>query len=311
MARNNSVPQKNSQQKISTRAVQGSVHSPHKKVSQKPTRKRPMFYIKEIIENVFGGLIIGSTMLIGRINCGTMANVFGVYDKLIYSIGNILKSLKYSFLLFLQIAIGIIIGILLFSQKLLDLVKNFEYPMMYLFIGAILGSLPSIYRRSKIKKFKPLYLLCMIFGTGLVYALNLLPKNQLITDPTGFRGYGMLFICGALSAAALMIPGISVSHILLVMGMYEPILMAIVNFNFLHLLFVFLGFFAGSLLMAKILDFAIRRFPTQMHFMIIGFMLASIICIFPGIPSNYYIMAGSISGFILGAVGIYLIFRHK
>lgn len=294
MPKGNSIPQ----QKTTQTAI------------KKPPHKRYLFYISDIIKNIFGGLIIGSTMLVGGINCGTMAIVFGMYNKLIYAIGNIFKSFNYSFLLLLQIFIGIITGILLFSQQMLGLVKYFEQPMMYLFIGTILGSLPSIHRKSKVKKFKPFYLLFMFLGTGFVYALNFLPKNQLITYPIDFRGYGMLFICGALASTALMIPGIRVSHILLVMGMYEPILMAIVNLNLLHLFFIFLGFFAGSLLMAKILSSAIKRFPAQMYFMIIGFMLGCIIDIFPGIPNDYMIVA-CIAGLLFGLGFIYLISPRK
>lgn len=294
MPKGNSIPQ----QKTAQTAIKKTPH------------RRYLFYISDIIKNIFVGLIIGSVMLIGGINFGTMANVFGIYDKLIYSIGNIFKNFKYSFLLLLQIFIGVIVGILLFSQQMLDLVKDFEQPMMYLFIGAILGSLPSIYRKSKVRKFKPFYLLFMFWGIGLIYALNLLPKNQIITYPTDFRGYGMLFICGVLASMAMMIPGTRVSRILLVMGMYEPILIAIVNLKLLYLFFIFLGFFAGSLLMAKTLSLAIKRFPAQMHFMILGFMLACIINIFPGIPNNYMIVA-CIAGLLFGFGFIYLISRKK
>lgn len=308
MARGNSLSKKNPQQIMPKRAVQGPIHKQPQKTSQKPVHKKTQFYIKDIVENILSGLIIGATIFVGGVNCGTMSNILGLYDKLIHSISNIFKSFSYSFLNLLQISIGIIAGIFLFSKMVLELIQNFEYPMMYLFTGAILGSLPSIYRRGKTKKFRPIYLFWTLLGGSLVYALNFLPKNQFLTEPTDFRGYGMLFICGGLSAIALMIPGISVSHILLVMGMYQPVLLAIVQINLLHLILIFFGFFAGILLTAKILSFAMKHFPAQTHLMIIGFMLAEIISIFPGIINNY-LMIACIAGLIFGAGGIYLINR--
>lgn len=296
MAQGNSIPQK-----TPDRAVHKQNHNSKKKI-----RKKPLFYIKEIIENIFSGIIIGSTMLVDGVNLGATANIIGVYDKLVSSINNIFRNSNYSFFLFSQIIAGIIAGIFLFSQMVFDLIEKFEYPMMYLFIGAIIGSLPSIFHRGRIKKFKLLYLFWIILGVGFVYALSLLPKNNFVSTPTEFHAYGMLYISGILSAIAMFIPGISVIHILYVFGMYNSVLSSIINLNFLNLSLVFLGFFTGCLLMAKVMSSAIKRFPAQTHLIIIGFMLASIIEIFPGIPNNY-IMIACIAGFIFGAGGVYLI----
>ena len=179
--------------------------------------------------------------------------------------------------------------------------------MIYLFIGAIIGSLPSIYRRGKIKKFKPLYLLWMILGGGLAYALNFLPKNHFIINPTDyFQSYGMLFISGIVSAIAILIPGISLSHSLYFIGMYNSILSSIINFNLLNLFFIFLGFFIGCLFISKIFSFTIKHFLAPTHLIIMGLMLTCVIEIFPGIPNNY-IMIACIAGFIFGAGGVYLI----
>lgn len=294
MAQGNSIPQK-----MPDRAVQNS--TPKKNI-----HKRPLFYIKEIIENIFGGIIIGSTIFLGGINCGAMANIVNLYDKLIHSIGNLFKNFNYNFLLLLQIFTGIIAGIFLFSQMILELLENSEYSMTYFFIGTIIGSLPSIYRRGKIKKFNPLYLLWIILGGGLAYALNFLPKNHFISNPTDFQSYGMLFISGIVSAIAILIPVLSLSHSLYFIGMYNSILSSIINFDLLNFPLIFLGFFIGCLLTAKILSFTIRRFPAPTHLIIIGLMLACVIEIFPGIPNNYIIVA-CIAGFIFGAGGVYLI----
>lgn len=295
MARGNSIPQK-----MPDRAVQNFTTKKH-------IHQRPLFYIKEVIENIFGGIIIGSTIFVGGINCGAMANIVSLYDKLIHSIGKLFKNFNYNFLLLLQIVAGIVVGILLFSQIILDLMQKFEYPMMYLFIGAIIGSLPSIYRRGKIKKFNPLYLLWVILGGVLAYTLDFFPKNHFIINPTDyFQSYGTLFISGIVSAIAILIPGISLSHSLYFIGMYNSILSSIISLDLLNLFFIFLGFFIGCLFISKILSFTIKHFLAPTHLIIMGSMLTCVIEIFPGIPNNY-IMIACIAGFIFGTGGVYLI----
>ena len=94
MARGNSIPQK-----MPDRAVQNFTTKKH-------IHQRPLFYIKEVIENIFGGIIIGSTIFVGGINCGAMANIVSLYDKLIHSIGKLFKNFNYNFLLLLNIPPG-------------------------------------------------------------------------------------------------------------------------------------------------------------------------------------------------------------
>lgn len=295
MALNNNMPQKNSPQQI-----------PQNPQQKEPSRKKARFTFKAVVKNTVSGLVIGSSMLVPGVSGGTMAIILGIYDSLINAVSTIFKRFTYNFLFILQVAVGGIAGILLFSHMILGLINKFEYPMMYLFMGAMLGSIPSLYRKGKIKKFNPLYLLWIIIGGGLVYAMNFLPKNKFSTMPTNFQSYVMLFLCGAVIAVALILPGISTSHILLVMGMYESVWSAVSDLNFLYLFPIFLGVMAGVLLTTKILDSAMRRFPAQTHLLIIGFVLASLADIFPGIPNNYSIVACA-AGLIFGAGGIYLI----
>lgn len=139
--------------------------------TKKHIHQRPLFYIKEVIENIFGGIIIGSTIFVGGINCGAMANIVSLYDKLIHSIGKLFKNFNYNFLLLLQIVAGIVVGILLFSQIILDLMQKFEYPMIYLLLVQLLV-LCRQFTAEKNQKFKPLYLLWIILGGVLAYALN-------------------------------------------------------------------------------------------------------------------------------------------
>lgn len=280
--------------------------TPQGNAPKKSCKKKARFTLKAVVKNIFSGLIIGSSILVPSLNIGMTAIILGIYDSLNNAIGTIFKRFTYNFLYIMQLAIGGIAGILLLSNMVLNLVQKFEYPMTYLFMGAMLGSIPSVYRKGKIKHFNPLYLLWILAGGGFIYAVNLLPKSNLNLIPTSFQDYIMLFLCGTVIAVSLMLPGIRTLHILFAIGMYESVWLAIRKLDFLCLLPVLLGILAGTLLTAKILDSALRRFSKQTHLLIIGFVLASIINIFPGIPTNYLAIACT-AGFIFGAGGIYLI----
>ncbi len=245
-------------------------------------------------------------MLIPGVSGGTMAIILGIYDELISAVSNIFKRFKYSFLFILQVAVGGIAGILLFSKLILNLIREYELPMMYLFMGAMLGSIPSLYKKGNTGRFNPLNILWALIGAGLVYALNFLPKSSFTVVPSDFKSYAMLFLCGIIIAVALVLPGISTSHILLILGMYEAVWGAVSGLNFVYLLPIFLGALTGIMLSAKILDRAMTRFPRQTYMLIIGFVLASIIDIFPGLPSGFGIL-GCIGGFVLGAAAVYLL----
>lgn len=308
MADNTKKPQKNSSNKKSSPRKQ----APHKVSSSKnPSAKKSQkerFTFKGVVLNVFNGLVIGSSMLVPGVSGGSMAIILGIYDELISAVSNIFKRFKYSFFLLLQVAVGGIIGIFLFSKLMLNLIEAHKLPMMYLFMGAMLGSIPSLYKKGQIKKFNLLYVVWIIIGAGLVYALNFLPKGQFTVIPNDFKSYVMLFLCGLIIAVALVLPGISTSHILLVLGMYEAVWGAVNKLNFVYLLPIFLGVVAGIMLLTKILDKAMTKFPKQTYLLIIGFVLASLVDIFPGFPSGYSIV-GCLGGAALGAGIVCLISR--
>lgn len=240
--------------------------------------------IKSISKNIIFGVIIGSSMLVPGVSGGTMAIILGIYDKLVSSIGNILKDFRNSIIFLIEIAIGGIIGILAFSQLMLWLVEVWQLPMMYFFIGAILGSIPLMIKQSKVQIKNSYNFLFAFIGIGLVSAIDLLPKSNLTVVPTDFKGALLLIFSGIIIAVALVLPGISTSHILLVLGMYETVWGSFKSMNFYYLLLLGIGLIIGILSTTKIIDKAMKKFPKQTFMIIIGFVMASVYDIFSGLP---------------------------
>ena len=91
--------------------------------------------MKNIIKNLLSGMIIGSSMLIPGVSGGTTAIIIGIYDRLIKAVSDILKDLKKNISFLVQVAVGGIIGILLFSKAVLFLTEQYNFPMMYFLSG--------------------------------------------------------------------------------------------------------------------------------------------------------------------------------
>ena len=98
------------------------------------------------------GLLIGASMLVPGVSVGTMAILLGIYDELICSVNNIFKDFKKSFFFLFKFCIGAVIGFILFARLISTALDKYERPVMYLFIGAILGGIPLLIKQSEIKK---------------------------------------------------------------------------------------------------------------------------------------------------------------
>jgi putative membrane protein len=232
------------------------------------------------------GLVVGASMLIPGVSGGTTAIILGIYDKLIHAVSSFFKNIKENLVFILIFCLGAGIGILFFSRIMLYAVETWHLPMMFLFLGAILGSIPMLYRQAKVVKFSPLYILFTLIGIAIVLSLGYLPKPESEFAGQGIVHLVMLFVTGMIIAVALVLPGISTSHMLLILGMYNTTLEAIKGLNISWLLPIALGGLAGIILTTRLIEKALTKFPAISYFFIIGFVLGSIIDVFPGFPSG-------------------------
>ena len=96
----------------------------------------------------------------------------------------------------------------------------------------------------------------------------------------------MLFVAGLIAAIALVLPGISLSYMLLLLGMYDETMRAISELYMPYLLPLGIGTIAGILLTTKLLEKAMNRYPQPTYLIILGFMFGSLSELFPGIPTG-------------------------
>lgn len=160
-----------------------------------------------------------------------------------------------------------------------------------------------------------------MIGLILVISLGQIPTGNInISSGSGIGHYAMLLVTGIIIALALILPGISTSHMLMVLGMYDAMLVAITEFDIMFIGVLGVTTLVGIFLITKPIEWTMNKFPHQTYAMIIGFVLGSTSEIFrdkiiPAVPADaaasWWISSAVISivTFILGYFGIVFLSR--
>lgn len=260
--------------------------------------------------NLFKGAVIGASMIIPGVSGGTTAIILGIYDRLISSVSSFFKSPKMNFVFLASVCAGGALGALFFSKLVLFLLGIAEIPMMFLFIGAVLGSLPLLCRQAGLKHFTAGCIGFPLTGIAFVALMSMLPENLFVVDIHSPAAFALIFAAGMLISLALILPGISTSYMLLILGIYQPTLTAIEELNLAFIFCLGSGIFAGVIFCTKALESALNRFPQAMYLIIIGFVIASLKDVFPGLPSRTDLSLTAAALFI-GCAAVYFITRRE
>lgn len=247
----------------------------------------------EFVINILKGMVIGISNIIPGVSGGTMAVVLGIYDKLISSINGFFKNWKKHIGFLACIGIGAILGIVLFSKLLtylLDPKNGFMEATHFFFIGLIIGSLPIIYKKATEKKVEKKNYIFLIIAFAVVFVMALSGDKE--TASVVIREFTLgsgvkLFLAGFVAAAAMILPGVSGSFILLLMGIYSTMVTAVSEMNIPLLIPVALGVVFGILTMTKLIEALFKRYPQTAYFTILGLIFGSIFAIYPGFTVGF------------------------
>lgn len=237
--------------------------------------------IKNIILEAMKGTATGASMLVPGVSGGTMALLMGFYDKLLDAAGGFFKNPKKNAATLFFYAVFVGLGFLLFSNIMSLLLEIIGQPMYLFFIGTILCSIPFLIKKAGISLLKGTDFLFTIAGILFVAILSMLPEGLLnYMEASGVMKIISLLISGLLIAVALVLPGVSLSHMMLVLGIYETFLGAVKGLDLKFLLPIGIFSLAGVALIVKGLDTAMKKFTKQTFMTIIGFVIASSVDIF-------------------------------
>ena len=245
--------------------------------------------MKEKLLLIIKGMIIGVANIIPGVSGGTLMITLGIYEDVINTISHFFQNFKKNLKFIIPLGIGMISSILLLSKLISVCLDKYPYPTTFFFIGLIIGGIPLLWRHASAAKGKYSNWLVFIitFGIVLLFAFLKNGNNVVSFDNLNLSGYISLLIIGMISAATMVIPGISGSFVLMLLGYYEPIVNTIkdlTNINLLsHNLLILIpfgiGIIVGIVLVAKLIEYLFNRYPVKTYYGVLGFVLASLIAI--------------------------------
>ncbi len=240
----------------------------------------------KFILDFFKGVLIGAGCILPGISSGVLCVIFGIYDKLLDSILNFFKDVQKNFRFLLPIAIGGMVGIIVFSKILQYFLYNFPLHTNSIFIGLILGGTILLFKQiSSQSKFNLkdiiLYVIpSLVLGVLMVYLEN---KIGIKTIQNVSNIY--LILSGFLMSVGIVVPGVSSTIILMLMGIYSIYLNSISSLYLPVLLPMAVGLFIGSIFFMKIIQKMLDKFYNKTMLLIIGFTLGSIFVLMPQVQS--------------------------
>lgn len=248
-----------------------------------------------MIKSILKGMVIGIANIIPGVSGGTMMVSMGIYDKLIHCITHLFSEFKESVKFLFPIAVGMGIAIIASAFGLEWLFESFPVQANLLFIGLILGSLPIMWKNVKASRIKAGHLIAALAFFALVVGMAAFGGTEGAAASLTFSVVNVLklFVVGVITSATMVIPGVSGSMVLMLMGFYQPILSTITDFigaltSFdmdgilagVGILFPFgIGVVAGIFAVAKVVEIIFEKFPLYAYWAIIGLVVASPVAI--------------------------------
>ncbi|MCZ0702700.1 putative membrane protein [Natronobacillus azotifigens] len=263
-------------------------------------------------KNIYRGLMMGASDVVPGVSGGTIALVLGIYDQLIQSInGFFSKEWKKHLGFLIPLGVGVVGAILSLSKVIGWLFDHYPVPTQFTFLGLILGVLPYLFKKSEAKvNFKGLHIGLLMVAAALVASLNILPGDATYIIPEmNFATYAYLFFTGFVASTAMILPGISGSLLLIILGAFGTIIHAVNELNLSILIVVALGIVTGIATMSKIIKYFLANFAIGTYAVVIGLVIGSIVVIFPGWPATVEETLLSIATFALGLFVAYVLGR--
>ncbi len=255
------------------------------------------------------GSLIGGTLTVPGVSGGTMAIILGIYERLIQAVNGAIKGegRRKNSLFLLVFSVGALLGIFALSGVVTNLLTRFPMPMLCFFIGAVAGGVPALLREMKPYIFHWYHFFFLLSGVGLVILISMIPQGLFDVSSGGvlWKALG-----GLLAAAALVLPGISVSHLLYVLGIYEGLMTSIAKFDFIPILPFAIGLILGVLLTAKAVEYLFYRYRIPTYLMILGFVGGSVVEMMGGVVADHLTMSCPLM-LILGYLTIFYLFKKS
>lgn len=259
------------------------------------------------IKTAFKSIFIGVGSIAPGVSGGALAIVFGLYEKIIYSINNLLSDIKTNGTFLMSVGLGAGIGVVIFSSIQLTLIENYEMQAMFVFAGLVVGTLPTLFKKANEKGYSQQFLIpfFITLALGLLFTyLNQTSISDNVQDRDvvmNFKNIMYLFLIGFIMSGSLVIPGISGTVLLFLLGVYGLIINAVASvkdvlllpfgtkqmfFEFFDKMYILiplgLGLAVGVIAFSKLMEYLLKEHYSYTYYAILGFVIGSIPELIPG-----------------------------
>ena len=248
--------------------------------------------MREFIMNTLRGMVIGIANVIPGVSGGTLMVSMGIYDKLILVLTHFIKRMKEAIALLVPIAIGMLLSIAIFAKIFSEILfPKFPLQTNLFFIGLIIGGIPVIYKKVKGNTIRLPQIIAFVLLFAIVVGFSLVGEGGGSSADITFSVGNVLklFGVGIIAAATMVIPGVSGSMIMMILGYYNTIIdtvnafiNALKSFDIPAMLDTFvvlvpfgIGVVVGAVAVAKLIEFMLNKFPLVTYWAIIGLIVAS------------------------------------
>ena len=281
-----------------------------------------MSYLKDILK----GILIGVANVIPGVSGGTIALSLGIYEKILYAINNFRKEFKQSLKTLFPYILGAVIGIAGLAFAIEWLLVKFPIPTITAFVGLVIGGLPAIYGRVKNEKLKWTHFVSFILF-ALVIIVPTIMSSQIVDvgHTVGFSLMSVLLMLGLgiISAVSMVVPGVSGSMVLMMLGYYETILhsvnvcvKSVMKFDFmaifqeLEILVPFgVGVLIGILVASKIIEKLLQKYPNTTIWGIIALVITSPFAMLYGVDYSTTTIVTVIVAILTFIAGFYVAYK--
>lgn len=234
-----------------------------------------------MFSNFFKGILIGAGAILPGISSGVLCVIFGLYENLLNSVLGFFKNIRKNFKFLFPICSGGLLGVLIFSKLLNYMLYAYPVQTKSTFVGLILSTVPSLIKDvNKKEKFRLHYLFYLITALILGLLSVFLEKKVPVISGTSYNYFYLLF-CGFMMSVGIIVPGVSSTIILMLLGVYSSYLTSVSSLYMPILIPIAIGLVLGSLVFMKVTKYCLDHFYAETFYTIIGFTLGSILVIWP------------------------------
>ena len=253
------------------------------------------------------GFFLGVSVIAPGVSGSVIAVMMGIYRDLINIISNPFKNFKKNFFYLLPMGLGAILSAVIFLRLLSFIFENYPIQSRVLFMGLVVGGLPAMFRQANEGEFKKQYLIGGIAAFVITGTVGLLAR--LGGGAAEMENISITYLCisGGVAGACSMVPGMSVSMVLMLFGVYDYLLKVASGFTsdimYAASIVIPVGicFVIGMVLLSKLTKFVFEKYNHFAYFMVFGFMCGTLTAIFPSsMPETFVGFLGCIIMFLAG-----------